>query len=276
MDVITLDNWTKDECKYVVGIAIGVDRGLSFEEAYEKYKKHLTNKEKDEVKEKYEIAYRVICKIIDLDKEGIFELKLDERVPEPLFSVLKELFYNFSITNGIDVKQNNEKKIVSKINISEYNEFKNNADKIRKELETDNYNINYVYKVPNDFNKGLDFFSVLDDFRESKGLSPKQVYTNSYIKPNTYSDWLNLNRIPKIEQVLKLCIGMKLNYKESCILLKSANCEFGGTDERVRAMEYFIYKGIYNVDDIDESLVAMHLEPLFQPGLYDKKYERAK
>ena len=276
--------WTYEEDKYVLGVLSYVENGNSFEDGYNKYSKHFIDKSIDDVEDRFYLAKYAYITIIENEDKGSRKVHFDREIPESLFSLLQDVFKDFVLVNGPkeydfipEIELTDEASVPTcKIDLDDFAKFRQEMEDKESSVDVSGSLTNMIVKIPSAFNRGMDFFSVLDDLREAKGLTSKQVYTASYIKANTYSDWLNLNRIPKIEQILKLCIGMKLNHDESVTLLKSANCEFGGSDQRARVIEYFIVNNRYNVIDIDDTLHYMKLEPLFQPGMYDSKYVRAK
>ena len=88
-----------------------------------------------------------------------------------------------------------------------------------------------------------------------KGLTSKDIYKNSLINRKLFSA-LNVNDdyIPSRETAIMYCIALKLNYKESIDLMKSAGYSFYEYSNFDMIVKYFLDNKIYNIDKINDAL----------------------
>lgn len=84
------------------------------------------------------------------------------------------------------------------------------------------------------------------------------VYNRAGIDRRLFSKFkCNANYNFSRNNVLKLCIALELNLDDTCKLLESAGYFLSTTKEFDLILRYFISKGCYNIDKINESLYAL-------------------
>lgn len=122
----------------------------------------------------------------------------------------------------------------------------------------------YLTKFLHSIDFNLTFPMMLQKYLDLKGLKPKDVYDAIDMKSDTFSKILcGRNRSVKKENVLRLCIGLRLTLSEAETLMASAGYLFSPaimTDVVVKAC--LLHK-VYNIMKVDAELCENDAPTLF-------------
>ena len=135
--------------------------------------------------------------------------------------------------------------------------------------EYNNFNINFHNFVPVDFDGNKEFFlDMIDRIMEEKNYKKYKVIKDTGIDRRTLNRILNgENEASKIN-VIKICIGLKLDFETGIELLRKAGYILN--DEYLDRLVYKCLKdNIYDKDEIDDTLEASNKKPLFRKS-YDE------
>lgn len=115
-----------------------------------------------------------------------------------------------------------------------------------------------------DYTKGDSFQKLLFRFIEESGLSDVEVYTRSEVSRFVFSQIRSKeNKRVSKSTALCFCLGLKLTYEQSEVLLKSAGYAFSGFDDFDLLVAEYIMEKKYNIHEINAQLHARNLELLF-------------
>ena len=121
----------------------------------------------------------------------------------------------------------------------------------RQSREDDNYIQELLINTPADLThmvhqpKGRKFIDVLEDYIQNSGISPKsRIYRDVGMKQETYSAIRRgkYNSISR-ENLYRLCFGLRLNYDEAIILMRSCGRTFRGDSVLDAVVEYYLRQG---------------------------------
>ena len=98
------------------------------------------------------------------------------------------------------------------------------------------------------------FSDLLIFYMNKKGMESPQVYKASGLTKANFSNQLKRDHWPKKETVLALCVGLKLNMEEATHFMKRAGFAFSNANLRDVIVKYYILNGIYDIDEVNESL----------------------
>ena len=121
-----------------------------------------------------------------------------------------------------------------------------------------------IEKAVDDYNKGTTIKKFIRDKIKEKGLSgSSDVYTNCGVIKGTFSKIRREKQKDTQRQTaLALCIGLKLNLEEAEKFLSLLGYKFRASKKQEIAVKWFIENGIYNIDDINETLMKLGEEPI--------------
>ncbi len=146
---------------------------------------------------------------------------------------------------------------------------------IRRHLHQDNLSLDSIFKIfggvgmagiPNagevkwtlDFllkKMELSFGEKLMELIEEKGRTPADVYNKVGITRSTFSKIKASNGYnPTKETALALAIALHLNLEETADFIKRAGYSLSHSSESDLIVEFFISRGIYNIDEINYQL----------------------
>ena len=104
-------------------------------------------------------------------------------------------------------------------------------------------------------NENDTFSAAVRFYLKSKHLTTKDLYDRAYIDRRLIHKILKSNRYhPAKKTVLALCIAFELSYGESLDLLGLASYSFAPNSKSDVIFQYFITKGIYDIDLINDAL----------------------
>lgn len=115
-----------------------------------------------------------------------------------------------------------------------------------------------------DYTKGDSFQKLLFGFIKESGLSDVEVYTRSEVSRFVFSQIRSKeNKRVSKSTALCFCLGLKLTYEQSEVLLKSAGYAFSGFDDFDLLVAEYIMEKKYDIHEINAQLHARKLELLF-------------
>ena len=124
----------------------------------------------------------------------------------------------------------------------------------REEKDQQLSEISYSAKIPS-FEPDESFSECLARLIKEKDLSDPQVYKKANIDRKHFNHMINKKEYrPKKETVVALAIGMKLNKKETDMLLERAGFVLSGSSKFDLIISYCIRNGIYDIFEINEIL----------------------
>ena len=169
---------------------------------------------------------------------------------------------------GFNIKQqpkiNNDllKFITSneKLDLNTYDKKTNNFN---------NFNINFHDFITVDIDVTSEkFLDMLDRIIEQKGYNTYKLKEETGIDRKSMSRIKNAEVQPSKKNVIKMCIGLKLDLKTGIELLRKAG--YSLNDEYLDRLVYKCLKdNIYDKDEIDDTLEASNKKPLFRKS-YDE------
>lgn len=109
----------------------------------------------------------------------------------------------------------------------------------------------------------LSFSEKLMQLIEHKGRKPSEVYSKAGITKNLFSKIKNDNEYhPTKETALAFAVALHLDLDETADLLKRAGYTLSHSSESDLIVEFFIERGIYNIDEINNQLDCRGHKPL--------------
>ena len=107
------------------------------------------------------------------------------------------------------------------------------------------------------------FADALNRYMHEKDMTTGILYTRCFIDRKLVSKIVsNPNYHPSKETVFALCIGLRLNYRESEHFLGLAGYTFNPNSKYDLLIEFSIKNRVYDIDQVNEILYAFH-EPCF-------------
>lgn len=104
-------------------------------------------------------------------------------------------------------------------------------------------------------NKTIEFKDLLFSFIDEKKLRDSEVYKKAGIDRKTFSKIRCINHyIPKKNNVIKLCLSLSLDLDQTIELLSSAGYQLSTNNNFDLIIRYFIERGIYDLDLINDYL----------------------
>ncbi len=109
----------------------------------------------------------------------------------------------------------------------------------------------------------LSFSEKLMQLIEHKGRKPSEVYSKAGITKNLFSKIKHDNEYhPTKETALAFAVALHLDLDETADLLKRAGYTLSHSSESDLIVEFFIGRGIYNIDEINNQLDCRGHKPL--------------
>ena len=91
---------------------------------------------------------------------------------------------------------------------------------------------------------------------DEKGMSDVECYNAANMDRRLFSKLRNDDYRPSKQTALSLCIALKLDLQQTEDLLRKAGYALSHSSKADVIVEYFIKKGIYDIRQIDEALLA--------------------
>ena len=117
---------------------------------------------------------------------------------------------------------------------------------------------NQMYKYLNEYlnqNKSISFSDLLFQFIDKSGLTDSEVYNRVNIDRRLFSKIrCNENYIPKKDNIIKLCLSLRLNFEDTSKLLGSAGYILSTTNNFDLILLYCIENNIYDINIINDYL----------------------
>ena len=107
------------------------------------------------------------------------------------------------------------------------------------------------------------FSESLMELIEKKGRTPAEIYTKAGVTKSHFAKIkADKDYHPSKETALAFAVVLHLGLKETAELIKRAGYALSHSNESDLIVEYFITKGIYSVDSINEQLCLRGHKPL--------------
>ncbi len=106
-----------------------------------------------------------------------------------------------------------------------------------------------------DFVEDESFNECLRRIIREKNLIESDVYKRANLTKQAFNGIYNEGKVPKKNNVLALCIGLRLNIDEADDFVKKAGYSFSDGNKHDYIVRYFIENGIYDVFKINEILI---------------------
>ena len=107
------------------------------------------------------------------------------------------------------------------------------------------------------------FSESLMELIEKKGRTPAEIYTKAGVTKSHFAKIkADKDYHPSKETALAFAVVLHLGLKETAELIKRAGYTLSHSNESDLIVEYFITKGIYSVDSINEQLCLRGHKPL--------------
>ena len=104
-------------------------------------------------------------------------------------------------------------------------------------------------------NKTIDFKDLLFSLIDERKLTDSEVYKRAGIDRKTFSKIRCIDHyIPHKNNVIKLCLSLSLSLEETTELLSSAGYQLSTNNNFDLIVRYFIERGIYDFDLINDYL----------------------
>ena len=106
-----------------------------------------------------------------------------------------------------------------------------------------------------DFVEDESFNDCLRRIIREKNLIESDVYKRANLTKQAFNGIYNEGKVPKKNNVLALCIGLRLNIDEADDFIEKAGYSFSRDNKHDYIVRYFLENGIYDVYKINEILI---------------------
>ena len=107
------------------------------------------------------------------------------------------------------------------------------------------------------------FAHAIDCKRKEKGLTPAELYKKANVDRRLYSKLMGPEgKHPSINTTISFALALKLERQEFDELLQTAGYALSSSSSRDVCVMYCLEKGIYNIDDVNDLLFSIGIEPL--------------
>ena len=100
-------------------------------------------------------------------------------------------------------------------------------------------------------------------FIEARGEDYVEVYHAAEISSALWYKYVNGKNKPSRDSMYRMALVMELDFLEAKQFLRIGGYSFTDTSRRDLAMHYFFENGVYDYEEVNDSLEDLGLEPLF-------------